>query len=597
MNLVDKTKKNSRTVISALFMLSCLSLKADPIQISPEFPGFVDPILANNPAVMDDMYQLPYFPGSVPYLRLITGTYNFLIFPGVKVNPCNDDIVVVTMNLDQFQDSSSPRVFNRLTPARLERISRDGGLTWGKTYFQMQAPIALGGTLSQVVSSTGAVYDKCGVVVGSGVFQDTHINPPRSFPQSGVFFSRSQNNGKTWSTPQVLATANSNAFAQVTGTYISASSIFAQPEDCNLLHMIYFPNTFPNPVAGDPFYTRSTNGGKTWSAGYQIYSTLTDPVWLMNHFNPVLKVAGQSFPAELIAYDENLLLLPIHRQYPKVNALIFDRSVTTTNWDKAVVRSFDKGITWDPVAGATEQFIDPFAHDPAGNKAPLWTGNRIFSGDLATPIVSSPYTGRVYMSYMAGNTDISADPLVSQGYPRIVLVASNDKGATWTSPVQVNQTPTNIPIDAQQAFWNSMTIGNDGSVVIVYYDFRNWQGGTTLDPIPTDVWMDIYKEVADPNGGSTGVGLDFFKEVRLTPNSYNARISLTAGVGTRFVVGLLGFGSAVTVNQKNEALAVFGIAYPSPLITNIGYKGMTENTNNFSTLFLQKVQLPRPSNE
>ena len=50
--------------------------------------------------------------------------------------------------------------------------------------------------------------------------------------------------------------------------------------------------------------------------------------------------------------------------------------------------------------------------------------------------------------------------------------------------------------------------------------------------------------------------LDFLREVRLTPTSYDARISLTSGLGTRLVVGLLGFGTGVTINKRDEALAV-----------------------------------------
>ena len=50
---------------------------------------------------------------------------------------------------------------------------------------------------------------------------------------------------------------------------------------------------------------------------------------------------------------------------------------------------------------------------------------------------------------------------------------------------------------------------------------------TSLLPIfllyPQIAWLAVYKETDNPKGGSTGVGLDFVGEIRLTPQSFNAR--------------------------------------------------------------------------
>jgi hypothetical protein len=70
-------------------------------------------------------------------------------------------------------------------------------------------------------------------------------------------------------------------------------------------------------------------------------------------------------------------------------------------------------------------------------------------------------------------------------------------------------TPTTIPFQNQQAFQPAIEITQNGSLVVGYYDFRNYTGGS--DPnsfLQTDAWLAVYKEVSNPKGGSTRVGLN-----------------------------------------------------------------------------------------
>lgn len=599
MNFVDTLKSSIyRMVIISLSTTCTLHAASAPIQVSPVVPGYADPMLVNNQTVVDNYFQLPFYPGSTPYLNLMSATFNLFLFPLVKINPCDDRIVTVNMTLDQYRDSSG--VYARFNPWRIFNLSKDGGFTWENNFQPyVQATLPLGGTVSQRIGSSSS-YDKCGTLLSASAFNDLNIIPPRTIPASGIFFSASKDNGITWSDPIIVDTAFSSAFNVPKGPNLTGAFPLAAPDNCNLIHIAYSNTLFPiSPFTTSIMYVRSTDAGKTWSAPKEIYNLVNDPVWVAQHADPnFFPIGGEAFfDTNFIAYDENILLVPFRRIYPKIGSPVFTQNNLDTNFDQAVVRSFDKGKTWDPVAGATPQFLDPFVHDPAGNSVPPFTGNRIFSGNLATFIVRSPITGRVYITYQAGNTNISQNPTIAEGYPCIVLNASNDIGATWSKTVQVNQTPTNIPIGAQQAFWNSMAIGANGEVVICYYDFRNWNGEGPLAPLPTDAWMDIYNEVPDPNGGSTGVGLDFVRQVRLTPTSFDARISLRHGLGTRQVIGLVGFGTDVAINQKNEALAVFGTTHFTPQVSVIGYKGMNMTLNNVINLEINRVQLPRASNQ
>lgn len=594
MNISRVFGKSACMLLASFSMLTTTIAVAEPIQISPVVPGFVDPILANNPTVMDDFFTPAFYPGSVPYLNLVTGFYNLFLFPSVKINPCNDRFMLCKFEFDQFLDSTG--VYNRIRPYQLETISEDGGRTWGPTAPFVQPTLSLGGTLSQEASFESN-YSKLGSLLAVGVFNDMHTNPPRTQPRSGLAFSRSEDNGNTWSDAIVIDTASSNAFRTLNGPYITFTLIRPDKADNDLIHIIYSYSQFPTVIYGNVMYVRSEDGGETWSTPRQIYVMEKDPFWFANHvdtnFSPL---GGSTVPSDTAIYDEDTVLVSLHRQYPKQGSPIFNSSVLVSNFDKAMLRSFDKGITWNPVAGETEQFIAAFAHDPAG-VGPPFTGNQLSSGNTATPIVVSNHTGRIYMSYIAGNTDISSDPLVAQGYPRIVMTASSNIGATWTKPVQVNRTPTNIPIGNQQAFRNSMTMGRNGEVIICYYDFRNWTGGGLNDPLQTDVWMDIYKETDSPTGGSTGIGLDFIREERMTPTSFDARISLRIGFGTRSITGLPGFGTDLAVNDINEVFAVFGTTHFTPPISVIGYKGMTENLNNVINLYINSAKLTRPGNQ
>ena len=112
-------------------------------------------------------------------------------------------------------------------------------------------------------------------------------------------------------------------------------------------------------------------------------------------------------------------------------------------------------------------------------------------------------------------------------FTEIALSRSRDGGFTWSDPVQVNRTPANAP--NPQAFCSSVAINKQGHLGILYHDFRksNVTIATCSTPVAgctdqtkTNAWFDLYKEVSNPNGGSTGVGLDFKDELRVSHPSY-----------------------------------------------------------------------------
>lgn len=580
--------------LNFLALLHC-SLGATPVQISPPIPGYTDPFLANTSVAMNQFFQLPTYAGSTPYLGLLTWTFNSFLSPTISINPCNDRFVHVSMQLDQFNDRTN--TYGRISGIyHISNLSTDGGFTWQNEFpADAQLPVGLGGTLAHRFA-TRETYDRCGNLLIAGKFVDLHALPPLTNPITGIFFSRSKNNGRTWSNPKILDVGPSDAFTQpnrIPGAfYINFGQPLPAPNNCDIINVLYGKNNAPNLVLGDVWAARSTNGGKTWFPPQEIYSLVNDPVWVSEHLNPSFNPpGGNTFPNTGIYYDDHLILLSITRAYSKIGSTTFVvTSNTTTNFDRAVIRSSDNGKTWDPVAYPTAQYIAAANHDPA-------SPSKRASAELAGPLVRSPVTGRVYLAYPAGNTEISTNPAVAQFFPCMLLNVSYDKGRSWSNAVRINRTPTNIPIDAQQVISPSMAIGLDGTVVVCYYDFRNWSGGGVNQPLETDCWLDIYKEVKDPQGGSTGVGLDFVREVRLTPESFDARLLYDHGVGSGLSDNIFAPGTFLGVNRHNTVLAVFGTTHFSPPNTVVGFQGMTQVLNNVVTLFTEQVQLPQVSNQ
>src|SRR5205807_356208 len=96
----------------------------------------------------------------------------------------------------------------------------------------------------------------------------------------------------------------------------------------------------------------------------------------------------------------------------------------------------------------------------------------------------------------------------------IAFSTSTDEGVTWSAPIKINQTPSNIP-----AFLPSIAVAANGTVAVTYYDFRNPDAVST--GLPTDVWM-VFASSGLTNPTSWG------GEQRLTDKSFNMEFAPNA---------------------------------------------------------------------
>ena len=127
-------------------------------------------------------------------------------------------------------------------------------------------------------------------------------------------------------------------------------------------------------------------------------------------------------------------------------------------WTVRVLRSTDKGVSWSgPILVDRLQTIG--VTDPD-------TGDDVRTGDIIPDVAVDPASGRLYAVWQ--------DARFGDGeFDSIAFSQSLDGGLSWSTPIKVNQTPTNLPAGNQQAFTATVHVSADGTVGVSYYDFRN----------------------------------------------------------------------------------------------------------------------------
>lgn len=124
-----------------------------------------------------------------------------------------------------------------------------------------------------------------------------------------------------------------------------------------------------------------------------------------------------------------------------------------------VMVSTDAGRHWSPVSRISN-FVDPQGCgvegvcDPDNQVDPVRAGVEI-------PDIAVDAAGRIYVVW--------SDARFSGGTTPDVVLSTSTNGRTWTTPVQVNQTP----VAAAAAFNATVAVTSDGTVAVLYYDFRN----------------------------------------------------------------------------------------------------------------------------
>lgn len=356
--------------------------------------------------------------------------------PYLAINPVDTQNLVGVWQQDRWSNGGAQGL--------LSAFSTDGGQTWNERqvpFSRCSGGNALnGGDYARAtdpwvtIGADGTVYWMAMTITDSDSGEEI----------SAMRVSRSTDGGDTWDAPVTLI--------EDTNPYFNdKNAMTADPNDANYVYAVWDRLDFAN-NKGPAYYSRTTDGGDTWSEAAVLY----DPG------DEAQTVGNQA----VVLSDGTVLNLATQIDYG-----------TPTTPDSAslrIVRSTDHGATWS-LYSTIDDMYPQGAYDPE-------TGQGIRDGAILGTIAVSPVDDTIWVAWQDSSIGLFCiNPPCYGPYDRIVAVKSTDGGLTWSAPVIANgDTGTS-------AFTPTLRVADDGTVGLSYYDLRD----NTSDPDTTlvDYWL------------------------------------------------------------------------------------------------------------
>ena len=200
---------------------------------------------------------------------------------------------------------------------------------------------------------------------------------------------------------------------------------------------------------GQPVFSRTTDGGETWS-------------------RPISMARNQN----VFAQGNQIAVLP-DGTLVNVFAILFKGSgiqpPQANQVFMATTRSTDGGRHWSAMEKIapirTALLTDPDVPNPTS------LDQTVRADDYLPDIAVNKQNGDLYVVW--------ADGLGTPNH-NVVISKSTNSGRSWSTPRAIDLTP------GPHAFNQTVTVGSDGTVAVLYYDFRF---NTPAEGLPTDVWL------------------------------------------------------------------------------------------------------------
>lgn len=387
--------------------------------------------------------------------------------PWVDVHPVDPDIIAGIWQQDRWSNGGAR--------GNVAAISFDGGSSWQEL------------TFPGVTDCTGGEFDRASdpwlSFSPNGDLHVMHlvldIAPPPGFPggfgDNGMMVQKIPASAfgdgvvdESEVSDPILIAFDDN------GDLHDKNSMTADPHDSDFVYTVWDFLDLPTGAAINPnrgtfggglgfkgaaLFSRTTDGGETWSEPEVLY-------------NP--GGVNQTIGNQIVVDDQGIL-------FDFFNEILNFRNDDGGNqfeFNLAFKSSPDRGETWLPQGRPNRiaKIQSLGVQIPAGDDnegAPVRAAAVIF--DVAV----DPANGNLYAVWQDGRFSGFA-------HDSVAFTMSSDGGFTWSAPIQVNQTPDDIPVDNRQAHTPQVHVADDGTVGVSYYDFRNNVAGDGTD---TDHWL------------------------------------------------------------------------------------------------------------
>lgn len=393
------------------------------------------------------------------------------IEPSVAVNPTNPNNIVAVWQQDRWSTAGARGI--------VAGVSQDGGTSWASVVIPGLS-LCSGGTL-QRVTNPWLSFAPNGVLYLASLPFD--VAGPGFSGQ--ILVSKSVNGGQSWSNPTIVEDLRSSYYILVT----DREAITADPINPNFVYIVWTRLLVPpdfnfSKILGPTVFARTTDGGQTWERPRVIYSPGPGKVAEAN---------------QLLVLPDGTLV-----SFFSASPLYSETDPNIKEADLSLVRSKDKGKTWSgPIRAArmqTRGVTDP-------------DNNALLRGGHVVPLFNvavDPSNGSLYAVWQDARFT---------GVDSIAFTRSTDGGLTWSAPIKINQTPTNIALANQQAWIPGVGVAADGTIAVTHYDFRN--NIISSQGALMDYWIVHCHPDTRPGAADCTESADWGDEVRLTNASFD----------------------------------------------------------------------------
>jgi len=339
--------------------------------------------------------------------------------PGIDINP-NDPLHIVAGGNDYSTVRGDVWVGYYWT--------YDGGVSWNRSFIPgYDGDISVDGLTSplRIYSLTGGTGDPVvafgpdGEVYMAGIaFERTMVGP------NAIWVARSDDGGETFPSSQIYTDI-------IIGEGIAAfhdKEWIAVCQDTGNVYVTW--SWFTGLSTSQIAFTRSTNGGQTWTPAMFISETLT------------LEIGVQG--SQVVVDNDGT----IH-----VSWVDFDRGVMRYTY------STNEGNSWNGPYDVCD--VQPMAYTSNNGtyRTPTLPSMKVDMSDTETE-------GSIYITW--------SDQ--SEGDPNVYMVKSEDGGDEWGEPYRVNGED-----NGHDQFFPTLTISPDGDVIVTYYDKRDDPANSLLN--------------------------------------------------------------------------------------------------------------------